>query len=166
MRKATWVAAAVVALALMGAKGTLAQEKTVSDQATTPGCTNATVDSFGRNEGIEYRYWMLKLQKVVKEDDRKMLADTMVFYPFLWNKPDGPIQIKNKSEFLKNYDEIMTPQLKEKIAKQNVKCLPGDDQGAVVAGTELRYAKFADGEFRVTTVAPPGKTMVSKLPWE
>lgn len=166
MRKATWVAAAVVGLALLGAKATLAQEKASSTAAMTPGCTNTTVDTFGKNEGIEYRYWMLKLQKAVKEDDRKMLVDTMVYYPFLWNKPDGPVQIKNKSEMLKMYDEIFTPELKDKIAKQNVKCLPGDDQGAMVGGAELRYAKFSDGDFRMTTVQPPGKTMVSKLPWE
>jgi hypothetical protein len=102
-------------------------------------CTQQTVDVFGKAEGIEYRYWMLKLQKAVKEDDRKLVAE-FVLYPLTWNRKEGTVLVKTRGEFLKNYDAIFTPELKGKIASQNVKCLPGDDEGANVGGGELRYS--------------------------
>ena len=129
-------------------------------------CTQPTVDNFGNADGVGYRYWLIDLQKAVKEDDRKAIAD-MVYYPLVWNKTDGTVEIKSRSEFLKHYDEIFTAELKGKITGQNVKCLPGDDEGANVGNGELRFFKFArDNKFQITSVTQPGINKSNKLPWE
>jgi hypothetical protein len=148
------------------------------DQATTPqssspyGCEVQTVDSYGQAEGVQYRYWMLDLQKAVKGDDRKLIAEHMVSYPLNWNRHSGNVSIANSKDFLKDFDEIFTPQLKQRIARQNVKCLPGDDEGASVANGKLRFSKFAAGKyfsadsFHITSVTEDGFNMAQKLPWE
>jgi hypothetical protein len=143
--------------------GATAQAQTGSSGAE---CTQQTVDYFGQADGIAYRYWMLRLKTAVKDDDRKALSE-MVFYPMVWNRKDGTVSIKDKREFLKNFDEIFTPELKAKIASQNVKCLPGDDEGADVGNGELRFFKFAKtNEFEITSISQPGIVKSNKLPWE
>jgi hypothetical protein len=166
MRKA--IRGTVLASAILMAAGQIAVAQKAGDSPppTTEGCPTQTVDVFGKTDGIAYRYWMLTLQKLVKEDDRKGLADVMN-YPLQWNRKDTSVEIRNRNEFMKNYDEIFTAELKGKIATQNVKCLPGDDEGANVANGELRYSKFATDEgFRITSITQPGIVKTHKLPWE
>jgi len=148
------------------------------DQASTPqssssyGCEVQTVDSYGQAEGVQYRYWMLDFQKAIKEDDRRLIAEHMVNYPLNWNRHSGTVAINNSKDFLKDFDEVFTPQLKQRIARQNVKCLPGDDEGASVANGKLRFSKFASGKFfssdsfHITSVTEDGFNMAQKLPWE
>jgi uncharacterized protein YijF (DUF1287 family) len=146
--------------------GDAAAAKTTEAAPSPAGCTNQTVDIYGKTEGIAYRYWMLTLQKLVKEDDRKGLSEVMN-YPLQWNRKDASVEIKTRNEFLKNYDAIFTAELKTKIATQNVKCLPADDEGANVGNGELRFSKFAeDTGFRVTSITQPGIVKSNKLPWE
>jgi hypothetical protein len=163
-------------IAIAAGHACLAQQ----DQATTPqssgdsayGCQVQTVDSYGQAEGVQYRYWMLDLKKAVKQDDRKLIAEHMVNYPLIWNRHSGTVTIPNSKDFLKSYDEIFTPQLKQRIALQNVKCLPGDDEGASVANGKLRFSKFASGHYfsadsiHITSVTEDGFNIAQKLPWE
>lgn len=150
------------------------------DQAPTPpptysspyACSIQTVDSFGQAEGIQYRYWMIDFQKAVQADDRKDIADHMISYPLTWNRQSGTVLIRNAKDMLKAYDEIFTPRLKQRIARQNIKCLAGDDEGASVANGKLRFSKFASGratsgsQFSVTSVTEDGFNLAAKLPWE
>jgi hypothetical protein len=150
------------------------------DQAPTPtpasatsyACEVQTVDAYGSAEGVQYRYWMLDLKKAVTDDDRKQIAEHMVNYPLNWNRHSGTVAIRTSKDLLKNYDEIFTPQLRQRIARQNVKCLPGDDEGASVANGKLRFSKFASGKyfsedsFHITSVTEDGFNMAQKLPWE
>jgi len=163
-------------IAITAGHAALAQQ----DQASTAqssndsayGCEVQTVDTYGVAEGVQYRYWMLDLQKAVKADDRKLIAEHMVSYPLNWNRPSGAVTINNSKDMLKSFDEIFTPQLKQRIARQNVKCLPGDDEGASVANGQLRFSKFASGKyfsadsFHITSVTEDGFNMAQKLPWE
>jgi hypothetical protein len=174
MRKA--ICSTVLASAILMAAGQMGVAQKAGDAAPAKagdaaapipeGCTSQTVDIFGKTEGIAYRYWMLKLKELVKNDDRKALAEVMN-YPLQWNRKDASVALKGRGEFLKNYDEIFTAELKGKIANQNVKCLPGDDEGANVGNGELRFSEFSeDTGFRVTSITQPGIVRSSKLPWE
>jgi hypothetical protein len=168
MRNGFFATVLATGILMASAQCVLAQDQAApaAPAASSGPCTQQTVDFFGKAEGIEYRYWMLRLQKAVKEDDRKQVAE-FILYPMVWNRKDGTVQIKNRGEFLKNYDEIFTAELKGKIATQNVKCLPGDDEGASVGGGELRYSKFANGnQFLITSISQPGINKSEKLPWE
>lgn len=149
------------------------QDQATTTQSSSPyGCEVQTVDSYGQAEGVQYRYWMLDFQKAIKNDDRRLIAEHMVAYPLNWNRHSGAVIITNSKDMLKNFDDIFTPQLKRSIAMQNVKCLPGDDEGASVANGKLRFQKFAAGNyfsadsFHVTSVTEDGFNMAQKLPWE
>lgn len=135
-------------------------------------CEVQTVDTFGQAEGVQYRYWMLDLKKAVSDDDRKQIAEHMVNYPLVWNRHSGAVMVRTSKDLLKDFDDIFTPQLRQRIARQNVKCLPGDDEGASVANGKLRFSKFASGKyfsedsFHITSVTEDGFNMAQKLPWE
>jgi hypothetical protein len=112
-------------------------------------CTEPTVDVYG------------------KDDDRKLIADSMIYYPLVWNRKEGTLEVKNRSEFLKHYDEIFTAELKGKILSQSVKCLPGNDEGASIGDGEMRFFKFAtNNKFQITSITQPGIKKSDKLPWE
>jgi len=162
-------------IAITASHAILAQqdEPTVPPASTPPyNCQVQTVDNYGVAEGVQYRYWMLDLQKAVKDDDRKLISEHMVNYPLVWNRRSGAVLITNSKDLLKSYDDIFTPQLKQRIAKQNVKCLPGDDEGASVGNGRLRFSKFASGKFyspnsfHITSVTEDGFNFAQKLPWE
>ena len=87
--------------------GEAAPAKPAEAAPSQEGCTVQTVDIFGKTDGIAYRYWMLTLKKLVKEDDRKAMAE-VINYPLQWNRKDASVEIKNRNEFIKNYDEIFT----------------------------------------------------------
>jgi len=130
-------------------------------------CTEPTVDVYGKADGVAYRYWFLDLRKAIKEDDRKLIAESMIYYPLVWNRKEGTLEVKNRSEFLKHYDEIFTAELKGKILSQSVKCLPGNDEGASIGDGEMRFFKFAtNNKFQITSITQPGIKKSDKLPWE
>lgn len=167
MRNALLSTVLASGILLAAGQSALAQEATAAPAPAASGpCTQPTVDVYGKAEGIEYRYWMLRLQKATKEDDRKQIAD-FILYPLTWNRKEGTISIKNRSEFLKNYEAIFNPELKARIASQNVKCLPGDDEGANVGNGELRFSKIAaNSEFQITSISQISAAKTEKLPWE
>lgn len=56
------------------------------------------------------------LREAVKKGDKEAVAG-MVTYPIEIQLKDG-FEIKNKQEFVRRYDEIMLPELKDAIAQQ------------------------------------------------
>lgn len=153
----------VVAIGMIAAGG----QPALAQQDPYASCTQPTVDTIsGKADGIAARYWLKRLQGYVKDDDRKAVADNVNF-PLEWNTKTGIVLIKSRGEFLKKYDDLFTPELKGKIAKQDLKCLPADDEGAKVADGELRFSLFSsENQFRVTSISQPGIKKNEKLPWE
>lgn len=55
-------------------------------------------------------------QKAVKTDDREKVASTIPFDHFDWEASEAFRKVKSKEAFLKNYDRMLTPAIKNRIA--------------------------------------------------
>ena len=67
-----------------------------------------------------------KLKKAVQEDDQITIAEELVQYPFFWRfDPEyTPKKLYEPTEFIKHYDEIMTPAHRKAILNVTSQLLP------------------------------------------
>ncbi|NMC31744.1 MAG: hypothetical protein GYA36_04680 [Veillonellaceae bacterium] len=95
----------------------------------------------GIENAAEFETAFAELQKAVAANDRSRVAD-FVLYPLRVNgwwdelKGKGTFMFATKPEFLDNYDDIMTPQVRAAIVQQKVANLFVNWQGVMVGNGE------------------------------
>lgn len=65
----------------------------------------------------EFSVFFAAFQKAVADGDKEKVASLTNFDRFSWEANDSLAKVKDKTAFLKNYDAMFTPMIKEKIAK-------------------------------------------------
>lgn len=81
-------------------------------------CTIRIADSAAQmQKADEFSVFFAAFQKAVADGDKEEVASLTNFYGFSWEANDALAKVKDKGAFLKNYDSMFTPAIKEKIAK-------------------------------------------------
>ncbi len=143
-----------LALIVFGSCCALAREQTSSDQ----GWSDSTVDdAFGGETAAKARAFLTALRAEVRMDDRKKIA-SVVAYPLWVFIGEEKRIVRNRSEFLARYEDVIAPHVKDAILKQSVPCLFGNYQGAMIGQGEVWFQEQRNGAFRIISVntgAPP-----------
>ena len=63
-----------------------------------------------------FKKYFADFQAAVKAGDKEKVASLVKFDQFTWEASPALQKIKTKEEFLKNYDKMFTPTIKNKIA--------------------------------------------------
>ena len=81
-------------------------------------CTTWIADSAAQAQREdEFSVFFAAFQKAVADGDKEKVASLTNFNRFSWEGNDTIGKVKDKAAFLKNYDSMFTPMIKEKIAK-------------------------------------------------
>jgi len=65
----------------------------------------------------EFSMFFAVFQKAIADGDKEKVASLTNFDRFAWEGSDSLAKVKGEAAFLKNYDSMFTPMIKEKIAK-------------------------------------------------
>lgn len=96
----------------------------------------SSVDAFGPEVAAKARSFVADLQKAVRSHDHLAVA-SMMHYPLRTTK----IQIRTKAEFLKNYDELWTEDVKKALLTQDIACLSYASSGHTPeSGSQVSFA--------------------------
>ncbi|MDN4091931.1 hypothetical protein P4U99_18585 [Brevibacillus agri] len=90
----------------------------------------------GITDPVAFEAFFDKLQEAVKAGNKAQVA-RMVQYPLRINKDGGSRYVQNEQQFLAEYDEIVTPKVKEALLAQNVRETFVNAQGVMVGNGEL-----------------------------
>jgi len=86
---------------------------------------------------------MFELTKAAVAADEKDAVAELVLFPLRVNGKT-PMEITSKSDFIKKYDQIMTPSVKNALAAQKVDDLFVRDLGVMVGDGELWFGASAE----------------------
>lgn len=119
--------------------------------AQTTAEVNKTLDElFG--EHAPYQQFFEKLKKAVAEDDRQTVA-LMVDYPFQARIKGRAVKIRDRKHFSADYDEIITPKVKNAISRQSYATLFANWQGVMIGDGEIWFSGICkDDECREQTI--------------
>ena len=78
------------------------------------------------------------IKALVKNNEKSKVA-SYVSYPLNVNKKDSKIKIKSKEEFIKNYDSIITEEVKKALLNQDVTKTFVNYKGAMVGDGEMWF---------------------------
>ena len=98
---------------------------------------------------------MTELQRLLKAGDKKALSE-LVTYPLRVNYNKGPLIVKDRAAFLREFDQIYSPAMVEIILKQDPRDLFCRDQGVMLGNGVVWAAKDRSGHLGVTAVNPLG----------
>lgn len=108
--------------------------------------SNAGIDNDAAAETF-----FLDLKEAVSKDDRAKVANMMNF-PLRVNG-DHKQLIRKKSDLLKRYESVFTPQVKEALSKQKVSDLFVNCQGVMIGHGEIWFNQiFGSNNIRVITI--------------
>ncbi|OPA75279.1 hypothetical protein BVG16_22035 [Paenibacillus selenitireducens] len=82
-----------------------------------------------------------KLQQAVAKNNRKAVA-ALMSYPLQVNKQGKSKLIQSKKQFMKNYDHIMTSQVKKKLLAQQLDQLFVNSEGVMIGDGEMWISQF------------------------
>jgi len=123
-----------------------------TDERTQHGCPGDTVDRLGSEIAKRSRAFLTELKSAVEASNKTKVA-SMIRFPLRVATPKKQIEIKNREEFLYNYDHIFTPAVKAKIADEaSSRCLFANWQGFMVGDGEVWFREVRPGTFRLVTV--------------
>lgn len=119
--------------------------------AQTAADTDAALDAaFGSHE--PYRHFLETLQKAVAADDRKAVA-AMIDYPFQARINDKATKLRDSAHFITDYEKIMTPKVKQAVAKQTYATLFANWQGVMIGDGEVWFSGIGNTEkIKVTAI--------------
>jgi hypothetical protein len=122
------------------------------DSSADSECPGDTVDRLGPEKAKLARAFLSGLKSAVELDKRSKVADMMRF-PLRVGTPKKRLEIRDREEFLYNYDHILTPKVKAKIADEmSSRCLFANWQGYMVGDGEVWFTEISPGTFRVITI--------------
>jgi hypothetical protein len=86
-----------------------------------------------------YQTFFDRLKKAIGSDDRAAVA-AMVDYPFHARIRGKALKIKDASQFIADYDQIMTGKVKTAVAKQTYATLFANAQGIMIGDGEVWFS--------------------------
>jgi hypothetical protein len=138
------VGACLVAVFLPVAFG---QSKDASAGSECGGAT--TVDGLGPEKAKLARAFLSELKSAVEQDQRSKVAN-MIRFPLKVGTPKKRFVIKDREEFLYNYDHILTAKVKAKIGDEmSSKCLFANWQGYMVGDGEVWFTEMTSGALKI-----------------
>lgn len=121
-----FLSVSLVGFILIAASPTLAQ---------TAANTDAALDAtFGAHK--PYRNFFEKLQHAVASDDKAAVA-ALIDYPFQARINDKAMKLRDPAHFIADYGKIVTPKVKETVAKQDYGHLFANWQGVMLGDGEV-----------------------------
>lgn len=119
--------------------------------AQTAAEMNETLDGlFGAH--APYQKFFDELKKAVAADDKQAVA-SMVEYPFQARINDKAVKIRDKKHFIAGYDKIITPKVKNAVAKQTYPTLFANWQGVMIGDGEVWFSGIGDNNtVRITAI--------------
>ncbi|MGK9236217.1 hypothetical protein KXS07_30640 [Inquilinus limosus] len=117
---------------------------------------NANLDSlFGDHK--PYEQFFTKLKKAVAESDKETVA-SMIDYPFQARINGKAAKVRDQEHFVADYDQIVTPKVKNAVAKQTYETLFANWQGVMIGDGEVWFsgicndAKCNKSTVRITAI--------------
>lgn len=106
-------------------------------------CTVWVADSAAQiQKEDEFSVFFANFQKAVADGDKEKVGSLTNFNRFSWEANDTLVKVKDKAAFLKNYDSMFTPMIKEKIAK--TKPTKVDKNTYYIRWSDKRYDYYLD----------------------
>lgn len=134
------------------------------DTSTESKCSGHTVDRLGSGIAKRARAFLSELKSAVELSDKTKVA-SMAKFPLRVNTPTKHLAIKDREEFLYNYDHILTPDIKTKIAdERSSRCLFANRQGFMIGDGEAWFREVSPETFRIVTVNVNADFTVRKPP--
>jgi hypothetical protein len=140
----------LILAALFLLAGTLSPAQAQTAASSQP-CPGSTVDLQGADVARRSRAFLSALQTAVSDGDKAKVA-AMVSYPLLAIRGNRKTRIKNKAEFLSQYDAIFDAHVRQAIAQQSARCLFGNYQGAMIGDGEVWFSEQPNGTMKIITV--------------
>lgn len=110
---------------------------------------NETLDSlFGEHERFET--FFTELQQAVTNDDADALAQ-MVAYPISVTIDGESVEIAGESEFVTDFDQIFTSDVKDAVTSQSYETLFANWQGVMIGDGEVWFS-IVDDAPRITAI--------------
>ncbi|CAL1241394.1 hypothetical protein [Candidatus Methylocalor cossyra] len=130
------------ALSLLGAlllSGTI----TVPAGAETAAEMDKTLNTlFGHHE--PYAAFLIQIKKAIAADNRDAVA-RLVDYPLPVHLDGKAVKIKGAQEFVAHYAKLVTPRVKQAVARQSYPTLFANWQGVSVGDGTLWFAEVGNG---------------------
>jgi hypothetical protein len=128
--------------------------RSVSTAQVADRCGHSTVeDAWGPTVAAEARSFLLKLQHIVKMNDKKQFS-LLVHYPIRIRGGKRVIEISSPTELADKYSTVLTSDVKHAILAQSASCLFGNGQGMMVGRGQLWFQKEPNGEMKIFTINP------------
>lgn len=110
---------------------------------------NETLDTlFGEHERLET--FFTELQQAVTNDDADALAQ-MVAYPISVTIDGESVEIAGESEFVTDFDQIFTSDVKDAVTSQSYETLFANWQGVMIGDGEVWFS-IVDDAPRITAI--------------
>jgi hypothetical protein len=112
----------------------------VSAQAPAPTDHDKSID-LSVGDHTKVHQILTELQQAVTKHNPAAVA-ALVHYPIKVNPGKKPFTIKNEKEFIKDYDQIITPDIASAIYKQKYDNLFVNSEGAMIGDGEVWITGF------------------------
>lgn len=95
-------------------------------------------------ESATFKTFLSDLQKAVADEDKKAVA-AMVAYPFKTKVKGEETTLAKEADFVKAYDDVMTPNIVNAIRDQKYEALTVTAQGVGIGTGQVWFAKSGTG---------------------
>lgn len=125
----------------------LTDAEMLDDSVFTDGSIPTTWEVAGINDPRSFKLFLKKLKHWVEADLRDSVANA-VNYPML-----NPKSVKTASDFLKHYDELMTPSVKDALKNQQLNQVFRNYKGAMVGNIWISDASNnGSGNYKIISI--------------
>jgi uncharacterized protein len=103
----------------------------------------------GDDEAVDY--WVKVLKQAVADDHREEIA-SMVHYPLRVNSDKGKyIKIRDQAAFLKSYNDVFTPKVKQAVLSEGDTGFFAKDKGVMLGRGDLWFSLY-DGKLLIKAI--------------
>jgi len=115
-------------------------------------CGHSTVeDAWGPAVDSEAKSFLIKLQRVVKTDEKEQLA-SLIHYPIDVLHGNHSIKISSPSEFVDKYSSIITLNVRQAILTQPASCLFANGEGIMIGRGQVWFQKEPGRDMKIITI--------------
>ncbi|WFD09850.1 hypothetical protein [Tepidibacter hydrothermalis] len=97
----------------------------------------------GIDDPVKFEEMFNEVKKFVSEDNKEKVSE-YILYPLRVNHDKSTREIKTPQEFIENYDNIFTKEVKEALLNQDVKDTFVNYQGVMVGNGEIWFGSSQD----------------------
>ncbi len=105
----------------------------------------------GIDNPVKFEELFNEVKKLVSEDDKVKVSEYII-YPLRVNRDKSSTQIKTPDEFIKNYDNIFTKEVKEALLNQKVKDTFVNYQGVMVGNGEIWFGATTSSKYGIIAI--------------